>query len=631
MFGLKQPHTQQIGPPLFSSSPQCPSFHCPWPCGGMDLKVGWSNLTVWAKRIMDGAEDALPEDATDFDIRTHALTRPTYTDTMRPTGSTLSARVDPDEDLLSETRGSTVMAGVYVRYEKSLENQAKAMKAREERQERDQVRQEMEQQQYDETQERRNRVRGRNQEAKTNLVTRNLERGQTVRDERVEIEGILDARREEIRQEHLRKYESLVGRDGRLDAQEEATDEAERQEATAARKARHAAVVEARKQRAETNHARAESLRMENAARLAQAALERDRKKAEAARQKREDSARALAQGAEREEEQRARALEIRERLNAQRAKAELGKEARRKLIERSGKQELETNRAFEAEFVETKERTFREKQDVRNKVFGSRYVDRASADQFSGSAFRKLHTMDDKADAEIAAQNLEILERIETVEPRTDDWMLDEAAGEARATFAAASAERKAREAAEIEQANAEMRERIFNQEALVDDLLDNEAAATRRGELKEASEARRQADAELARERNREMRDRIESVKAKTDDDVADDEAGAERIRAAEESRARKKAEAERIASENAAMRQRISSTAAVTDDDVMDEEEGMARAKLAAQSKKERKQEAAMLAKSNKEKRERLKNVKAIVDDDIDADPAGVARGR
>ena len=53
---------------------------------------------------------------------------------------------------------------------------------------------------------------------------------------------------------------------------------------------------------------------------------------------------------------------------------------------------------------------------------------------------------------------------RIDSTAARTDDDVMDEAAGFARAEVAAASKARKAAEAAELAQENAEMRERIKN-----------------------------------------------------------------------------------------------------------------------------------------------------------------------
>ena len=593
----------------------------------------WSHLTTWAKRLLDGVEDPLPEDATDFDIRTRALTRPTYTETMRPTHSAreMSARLDFDQDAMGTVRESPVVASVYVRYEKSLENQAKAVQARAERQHRDEIRQQMATEQYEETQERRNRVRGASKAAKYDLVNRNREKGQIVRDERREISEIIEERREELRQQHSLLFESLVGRDARLDAQEEAADKLEREQATADKIKREAAVAAAKKRREDSNRLRAESMRMEAAARKAQLASERDSRMKQAASEKREYSSWANDQNAARIAEHKARAIGIREDLKAQRARAEEETQARRERIEEEGRVELEKGRFNKAAVKEHFVQTLKEKTGVRNKIFGGRYVDRTSADQFAGSAFRKLHTMDDKADAEIAEGNLEILKRIENVVQRTDDCLDDEEAALARVTFAEESVKRKAQEQAEISQANAEMRDRIRNKQPVVDDLLDTEAAALRRIELAEASEMRRQEEAEKARQRNAEMRERLANVKAKTDDDVTDDESGAARIAAAKASAARKKAEAERIARENAEYRQRMKSTAARTDDDIMDEEEGRARLEMAAQSKKERKEEAARLAKENKAKRDRLKNVKAVVDDDIDDDAAGALRQR
>ena len=111
-----------------------------------------------------------------------------------------------DSDAMGTVRESPVVASVYVRYEKSLENQAKAVQARAERQHRDEIRQQMATEQYEETQERRNRVRGASKAAKYDLVNRNREKGQIVRDERrVDVPvGAVPATRGDAQRERVR-------------------------------------------------------------------------------------------------------------------------------------------------------------------------------------------------------------------------------------------------------------------------------------------------------------------------------------------------------------------------------------------------------------------------------------------
>ena len=68
------------------------------------------------------------------------------------------------------------------RYQHSLENLERATQGRRERAARDAVREEMERQQYSETQERRARMRGRDERAKEEWVRSNLSRGREMRD-----------------------------------------------------------------------------------------------------------------------------------------------------------------------------------------------------------------------------------------------------------------------------------------------------------------------------------------------------------------------------------------------------------------------------------------------------------------
>lgn len=81
---------------------------------------------------------------------------------------------------------------------------------------------------------------------------------------------------------------------------------------------------------------------------------------------------------------------------------------------------------------------------------------------------------MDDVADSEIDQANAELLKRIETVAPRTDDFVEDDAAGIARVEAAMASKLRKEAEAQRIARENAELRARLRNVKAVTDDDVD-------------------------------------------------------------------------------------------------------------------------------------------------------------
>ena len=85
-----------------------------------------------------------------------------------------------------------------------------------------------------------------------------------------------------------------------------------------------------------------------------------------------------------------------------------------------------------------------------------------------------RLYAMDDVADSEIDQANAELLKRIETVAPRTDDFVEDDAAGIARVEAAMASKLRKEAEAQRIARENAELRARLRNVKAVTDDDVD-------------------------------------------------------------------------------------------------------------------------------------------------------------
>ena len=78
-------------------------------------------------------------------------------------------------------RGSSIPVGLYVKFEVSMDNRQKAEEARRDRQKRDQIRMDKARRQYEETQERRAKVLGRNATVKQEMVERNLEQGKMAR------------------------------------------------------------------------------------------------------------------------------------------------------------------------------------------------------------------------------------------------------------------------------------------------------------------------------------------------------------------------------------------------------------------------------------------------------------------
>lgn len=540
-----------------------------------------------------------------------------------------------DQDLFGGTRESAVAASIYARFEKSKENRAAFEQARAEKLERDEQRAEMARQQYEETQRIRNHLRGRNEAAKLDLIERNLEIGEEVREERAAIERTIEERRLQLKAAHKAKYQLDGGgfgnRNARLAAEEEQLDEEVRQQAQEDRRRRRQHAYTYKKQQAEENHALVQFRRKQNAERLAHAFQERQRRANEGADDLRADSAMKLDRFAAEEEEWKAEVARRRERIQSHHQAAMEEREKRRIMRQKKHHAAEKRDQAYRAA---EEARLMESNRAIRNAIFGGRYVSKEAATEFDKSAFRKLFSMDDTADAQIAAENLEMLERIEKVELRTDVDISDDAAGEARITFARESQERREREQEEMDKANAELRERIKNAKPAVDDLMDDEAAAVRRAEMAAEADRRRAEKAKIAAEKNEALRQRLANVKAATDNDVSDDEVGAMRKAAAAAAAERKRVEAERIARENEALRQRLARVKAVTDDDVNDDVMeggaiGDARKRMAEKSRADRRARAAQLAKSNATARARLQNVKAVVDDDISDDVAGMAR--
>ena len=539
------------------------------------------------------------------------------------------------EDIFS-ARETPLVASVYARYKVTQEKANDADIARVERLMRDEMRRQNAQQQYEDSQRRRARVRGRNEKAKNELVRSNLDHGRRIRHER----GVIEAKLEEQRQLLLSDVQARVARgrrggsddteyetlDARLDAQEEAAAEALRQEHTKAREERHAALQSKRSRMQSANKEHAESVRKETSERLHGAMIESQLQKALQAEEKRiySDENKALHAEYRDEHLQKAGAAKAFAKAslnNAKRAKEQLAARKAQEVaaMQRTAAQQVAANR----------ERMLRANQARRRAVFASRYANRDALKHFSGSTFHKLYEMDDTSDAQINEGNIELFQRIAYVAPRTDDLIDDDVAGKARKTFAERSRAQKASEARRIARENDELKKRVKNAQASTDNMLDDEAAAVRRIEMAAESKARRAREAVELAVRNEELQRRLHAVKAVTDDNILDEAAGAARARAAAASAASRAAEAARLARQNLAMRRTIANTAPRTDDDVTDEDAGHARGKMEAESKARRTAQAKKLAKSNSDMKTRLKNVKASVDDDITDDPAGKVR--
>mmetsp|Transcript_56625 Transcript_56625/g.150606 ORF Transcript_56625/g.150606 Transcript_56625/m.150606 type:complete len:86 (-) Transcript_56625:426-683(-) len=75
--------------------------------------------------------------------------------------------------------------------------------------------------------------------------------------------------------------------------------------------------------------------------------------------------------------------------------------------------------------------------------------------------------------------------ERVKNTAARTDDDLMDEDAGAARADLAAASRNRKAAEQAELDAQNEAQRKRLDAVEAVVDDDITDDAAGAMRGKV--------------------------------------------------------------------------------------------------------------------------------------------------
>ena len=119
----------------------------------------------------------------------------------------------------------------------------------------------------------------------------------------------------------------------------------------------------------------------------------------------------------------------------------------------------------------------------------------------------------------------------------QTDHDLLDDVAADG--TTYAATREKKAQEAEEGKRramlqrqaTQAQLKKIKSEAKAKTDDDIMDEAAGMDRGKAAAASKARREAEEKKRREQNKEMQERIKNTTSKTDDDISDDPAGAAR----------------------------------------------------------------------------------------------------
>ena len=329
--------------------------------------------TTWqASARLDPSASSLPEGVSPFHVRSMGLTRPAYApmsgrspSAARPAAARSSARssarrpksardspfatgrsgaseeelkrfAEDEEladlqDLFSGQRESPVAAGMFARYQWSQDNLAKAMQARAERSARDEEREEMRIQQYEETQDRRNRMRGRNAAVKNELIARNLEGGNMGRQEREDNNRFIEERKQQWHEELRERLEIAAGGFGnineRLAAQEAEADRMEREESSREKQARMDHINSFRKMTAEKNKEAADTLRETTERGMHSALSNSHRRKYLDAEDKRAGSRSAQELFAERERERKAKTAEAKARVlaireNAARARA---------------------------------------------------------------------------------------------------------------------------------------------------------------------------------------------------------------------------------------------------------------------------------------------------------------------
>jgi hypothetical protein len=441
-----------------------------------------------------------------YDFRTEELTKPVYLapraprPSSAPTASAANSTSEKQElkelhDMFGSARQSALPASVYSQYSVSVDNLAKAEQARAERMWRDQQRQDMARKQHEETQERRSRVRGRNEKAKRDLESRNLALGRTIRQHREQIKHEIEKRQQQLHMEVKARVDEQRGGyssfNERLAAEEGERSEEIQQHHARAREARQMVARGLKQQWLEERKQRAEVLRESTAQKVSQALAESNRKKVESAEDKKAAALKSHEAFAICEDERLHKVEEIKARALASRTNAVL---VRQKLAKQKQQEVARHIEETDERVKEARARVLGRNQEKRRAVFSSRYATRDEAERYVRSDFRRLHAIDAgdaELDAEIDLANVEIFERIATVKQRTDDDIDDEAAGEARIRLAEESRERQAAEASRIEQENASMKERLKGVKAATRAVLREAASAKRRTAMEAASRA--------------------------------------------------------------------------------------------------------------------------------------------
>lgn len=422
-------------------------------------------------------------------------------------------------------RGSTIPVGLFVKYEVSLENRTKAEEARRAREMRDQERVDKAQAQYEETQARRTRIRGRSNYAVKEVLERNQMTGAEVRAHKQALEMARQRKEDELNAITKMRVDKARSNDGRLDALEDGYDEAERQEGQRARIARSLAAQTFRTNLAAEKKERAETTRENTQRAVSQRLHDVSSSKRKQAEETRLEVARGKALARREEQERLRKVAASRERAQAWHNSATKAKE---EMLLKKQAMGQKHDRTAEIRVAQAKNALLRDNQLKRQQQFSHRYVGAGEAASYESSQFRNYYMMDGQADKQFAQANAELIQRIKSMSAITDNEINDDFAGEARAKAAAESKARKAAEAARIKQENAELQKRLMSIKAVIDDEISDDVAGEARSQAANASAARRKAERAALQRQNAEMQKRLASVKAITDDDVTDEATG-------------------------------------------------------------------------------------------------------
>ena len=521
----------------------------------MDFVHRTTHLAVAA---LQDASKGIPKDAKPYDIRTAGLTRPAYSrfarslsgngqassrgsargmHSARSASGAYSARSltrtnsarRSESGMNSEVDGflssrsslikieSSVPMSVFARYERSRENRALAEQEKEERLQRDDVREELSRQLHDEMQDKRSKMRSKQEHAKREHMARVALQGQFIRQQRIDIEDEIELNRQDYLDKMRGIIEQVSGGFGpevnaRLAMQEEEARQELKEEVQAQRYEQKEDMKAARRRQLLSNRETVKTLR--ETIRLSESLAAQQQRNKEAAAAQRAHTARVQERIALNEEEYQAMAREARARTVARKEKAATARDELTKRRKGEIALNFRTRANRYAGMVETKGEVLLRNAGIRDKVFASRFISSEQAERFEGSAFRKLHYMDNKADEQIDRENEQLVERIANMEMRVDAEIDDDAAGEARKRFAEKSKEQKRRRTARLRKANTQLRNAISQAEPVTDSIMDQEAAAVRRKEMATEALARREADAAELKEKNREMNKRLQSV---------------------------------------------------------------------------------------------------------------------